>query len=122
MKTLKDEIKNELANRFGLAGDQLIFLAGGREDSDGIVFTTTQTDKKMVLKISQATDEEHVKNILEFAHYLGKSGIRISSPIKNKNGNIYEVARDDDTLLITVEQTGAACHTGNHTCFYQKLK
>ena len=29
---------------------------------------------------------------------------------------------DDDTLLITVEQTGAACHTGNHSCFYTKLK
>lgn len=28
---------------------------------------------------------------------------------------------DDDTLLITVEQTGAACHTGNHSCFYTKL-
>ncbi len=29
---------------------------------------------------------------------------------------------DDDTLLITVEQTGSACHTGNHSCFYTKLK
>ncbi|MEE1076288.1 MAG: phosphoribosyl-AMP cyclohydrolase [Acutalibacteraceae bacterium] len=29
---------------------------------------------------------------------------------------------DDDTLLITVEQTGAACHTGNHSCFYTNLK
>ena len=29
---------------------------------------------------------------------------------------------DDDTLLITVEQTGTACHTGSHSCFFKKLK
>ncbi len=29
---------------------------------------------------------------------------------------------DDDTILVTVEQTGAACHTGNHSCFFNKLK
>ena len=28
---------------------------------------------------------------------------------------------DNDTLLITVEQTGAACHTGNHSCFFTKI-
>jgi phosphoribosyl-AMP cyclohydrolase len=27
---------------------------------------------------------------------------------------------DDDTLLIKVEQTGPACHTGNTSCFYRK--
>lgn len=29
---------------------------------------------------------------------------------------------DDDTLLIKVEQTGAACHTGNRTCFFSRIK
>ena len=29
---------------------------------------------------------------------------------------------DNDTILITVEQTGAACHTGNHSCFYTQIK
>ncbi len=30
---------------------------------------------------------------------------------------------DADTLLIMVEQMGSgACHTGNRTCFYRKLK
>ena len=28
---------------------------------------------------------------------------------------------DDDTLLIKVRQTGAACHTGHHSCFYKKI-
>ncbi len=28
---------------------------------------------------------------------------------------------DDDTLLIKVIQTGAACHTGNRTCFFNKI-
>ena len=26
---------------------------------------------------------------------------------------------DDDTLLIVVEQTGPACHTGNKSCFFR---
>ncbi|MBQ9414179.1 MAG: 1-(5-phosphoribosyl)-5-[Clostridia bacterium] len=29
---------------------------------------------------------------------------------------------DFDTLLLTVEQTGAACHTGAHSCFFRTLK
>ncbi|AKN29357.1 phosphoribosyl-AMP cyclohydrolase [Clostridium carboxidivorans P7] len=28
---------------------------------------------------------------------------------------------DEDTLLIKVEQIGAACHTGNRTCFYRNV-
>ena len=28
---------------------------------------------------------------------------------------------DNDTLLVQVEQTGAACHTGHHSCFYTKM-
>ena len=28
---------------------------------------------------------------------------------------------DDDALLIRVEQTGAACHTGAHSCFFNRL-
>jgi len=28
---------------------------------------------------------------------------------------------DDDTLLVRVEQTGPACHTGSHSCFFKPL-
>lgn len=28
---------------------------------------------------------------------------------------------DDDTLLVVVEQTGPACHTGSHSCFFDRI-
>ena len=28
---------------------------------------------------------------------------------------------DQDAIWIRVEQTGAACHTGRHSCFYRKI-
>ena len=46
----------------------------------------------------------------------------MSCGIKEKQGNIQKVIDilldcDNDTLLIKVEQKGAACHTGSPTCF-----
>ena len=29
---------------------------------------------------------------------------------------------DQDAILIRVEQAGAACHTGRHSCFYRKVE
>lgn len=31
----------------------------------------------------------------------------------------FRVDCDNDTLLLLVDQTGPACHTGRRTCFYQ---
>lgn len=42
------------------------------------------------------------------------------------SGNLQKVVSiygdcDDDTLLVKVIQTGAACHTGSHSCFFNKI-
>lgn len=29
---------------------------------------------------------------------------------------------DEDTLLAVVEQTGPACHTGSHSCFFNTIR
>jgi phosphoribosyl-AMP cyclohydrolase len=43
------------------------------------------------------------------------------------SGNIQRVVElcvdcDADTLLIRVQSSGPACHTGNQTCFYRNIK
>lgn len=43
------------------------------------------------------------------------------------SGNFQEVKEiyydcDADTLLVKVRQIGVACHTGNRSCFYRRLK
>ena len=42
------------------------------------------------------------------------------------SGHVQKVVRilgdcDSDTLLLFVEQTGAACHTGHHSCFFDEI-
>ncbi|MBQ9692608.1 MAG: bifunctional phosphoribosyl-AMP cyclohydrolase/phosphoribosyl-ATP diphosphatase HisIE [Clostridia bacterium] len=42
------------------------------------------------------------------------------------SGHVQKVIKidydcDEDTLLVFVDQTGAACHTGNRSCFYRTL-
>ena len=49
-----------------------------------------------------------------------------ATTLDQASGNIQRVRRvmydcDADTLLVLVEQIGAACHTGEKTCFYREL-
>jgi phosphoribosyl-AMP cyclohydrolase len=48
--------------------------------------------------------------------------------LKGETSGHYQLVKeiyydcDGDTLLIKVQQSGAACHTGNRTCFYRQLE
>lgn len=42
------------------------------------------------------------------------------------SGHVQKVLRvygdcDSDTLLVVVRQTGSACHTGHHSCFFEEI-
>lgn len=71
-------------------------------------------------------NEESLKKTIETGYTWFYS--RSRNQLWNKgetSGHVQKVISitgdcDDDTLLIEVEQTGPACHTGHETCFYQE--
>ncbi|MCT7581079.1 bifunctional phosphoribosyl-AMP cyclohydrolase/phosphoribosyl-ATP diphosphatase HisIE [Aliarcobacter butzleri] len=61
-----------------------------------------------------------------YAHYFSRSKQRIWKKGENSN-HLQEIVEilvdcDNDTLLLKVNQTGVACHTGRKSCFYTNLK
>ncbi len=84
-------------------------------------------ESKEVLMLAYA-NEEALKNTLStgYAHYWSRSRKRlwIKGETSGNTQKIKEVMTDCDydTLLYVVEQKGPACHTGEYTCFHNKLK
>jgi phosphoribosyl-ATP pyrophosphohydrolase/phosphoribosyl-AMP cyclohydrolase len=59
------------------------------------------------------------------AHYYSRSRQRLWKK-GEESGHLQRVREirydcDGDALLLAVEQTGAACHTGNRSCFYRRV-
>ncbi|MDX8414385.1 MAG: phosphoribosyl-AMP cyclohydrolase [Mariprofundales bacterium] len=60
-----------------------------------------------------------------FAHYYSRSRQRQWQKGES-SGHVQKVLSmhldcDGDTILLTVEQTGPACHTNRASCFYREL-
>ena len=73
-------------------------------------------------------NEESLKQTLEtgIATYYSRS--RQGLWVKGETSGHYQYVKeikidcDEDTILLIVDQVGAACHTGAHSCFYRDLK
>ncbi|HET6839601.1 MAG TPA: phosphoribosyl-AMP cyclohydrolase [Bradyrhizobium sp.] len=98
-----------------------------RFDASGLV-TCVATDAGTgeVLMVAHMNDEALRKTIASGeAWYFSRS--RKSLWRKGEtSGQVQRVVEmrldcDQDAVWIRVEQTGAACHTGRHSCFYRKV-
>jgi phosphoribosyl-AMP cyclohydrolase len=73
-------------------------------------------------------NEESLRQTLEtgIATYYSRS--RQGLWVKGETSGHYQYVKeikidcDEDTILLIVDQVGAACHTGAHSCFYRDLK
>ncbi|MBM9466834.1 phosphoribosyl-AMP cyclohydrolase [Nakamurella leprariae] len=101
--------------------DQL--LAGLRFDAAGLICAVAQQyDTREVLMVAWM-DAEAVRATLTTgrATYFSRSRQQqwVKGDTSGHTQRVVEVRRDcdGDTLLVLVDQTGPACHTGTRTCF-----
>ena len=96
------------------------------EKSDLIPAIIVCNISKEVLMLAYMNKESLIKTIeTGYTWFYSRS----RSELWNKgatSGNVQRVVSiksdcDNDTLLITVEQTGPACHTGKKSCFFNEI-
>ncbi|WP_121627654.1 bifunctional phosphoribosyl-AMP cyclohydrolase/phosphoribosyl-ATP diphosphatase HisIE [Poseidonibacter antarcticus] len=98
------------------------------EKMDGLVPVVTQEASTNEVLMLAYMNKEALDLTLKTntAHYFSRSKQRIWKKGES-SGHTQEIVDimidcDDDTILLKVNQTGVACHTGRKSCFFTNLK
>lgn len=95
---------------------------------NGLVPVIVQEESTKDVLMLAYMNEESLKQTMEtgIATYYSRS--RKGLWVKGETSGHYQHVKemridcDEDTILLIVEQTGAACHTGKHSCFYRNME
>ncbi len=98
-----------------------------RFDANGLIPAIAQDAESGQVLMHAHMNAEALARTLEtgLAHYYSRSRQRLwrkgeeSGHVQRVRTILYDC--DEDTLLLQVDQTVAACHTGNRSCFYRAL-
>ena len=97
-------------------------------DKNGLICAIAQDWESGEVLMQAYMNEEALRLTLEtgYAHYFSRSRNCLWKKGET-SGHVQKVRAlsfdcDKDCLLMQIEQTGAACHTGNRTCFFNKIK
>ena len=100
-------------------------LAEMKFDADGLVAAIAQQhDSGEVLMLAWMNREAVIDTLKSgYAHYYSRSR-RKQWRKGESSGQVqrltdFRIDCDGDTVLLQVDQTGVACHTGRHNCFFR---
>ncbi|MCK4248856.1 MAG: phosphoribosyl-AMP cyclohydrolase [Candidatus Omnitrophica bacterium] len=104
------------------------FLDKLKFDDKGLIPAIIQDEQNNEVLMLGYMNKESLEKTLETGkvHFWSRSRQKLW--LKGESsGHVQEVKQiyydcDADTLLIKVDQTGGACHTGYRSCFYQEVK
>lgn len=96
-------------------------------DDKGLIPVVTQDSRTDEVLMVAYMNREALEKSIETGrvHYWSRSRSKLW--LKGETSGHFQYIKsisydcDADTLLVKVEQKGAACHTGHHSCFYRKL-
>ena len=99
-----------------------------RFDSQGLIPAIIQDEKSGDVLTLCYMNEEALKKTIEIGkvHVWRRSLGKLM--MKGETSGCVQVVKkisvdcENNSLLIKVEQTGVACHTGEKTCYYRELK
>ncbi len=97
-------------------------------DEKGLVPAIIQDNKSGQVLMMAYMNRESLSKTMETGRTWFYSRSRQQLWMKGEeSGHIQELKQifydcDQDTLLIKVEQTGVACHTGHYSCFYRDIE
>lgn len=95
---------------------------------DGLIPAIIQDYKTGEVLMLAYMNKESLKRTLNLGKTCFWSRSRCEYWIKGATSGHFQYVKsiaydcDMDALLIKVRQVGVACHTGNRSCFYRKLK
>ncbi|GAA2467173.1 phosphoribosyl-AMP cyclohydrolase [Winogradskya humida] len=95
--------------------------------SDGLVAAIVREHDSGDVLMLAWMDDEALHRTLTTGHATYWSRSRQEYWVKGATSGHHQFVRsvaldcDGDALLVTVDQVGAACHTGTHTCFSNEL-
>ncbi|MFT4105882.1 MAG: bifunctional phosphoribosyl-AMP cyclohydrolase/phosphoribosyl-ATP diphosphatase HisIE [Lacrimispora sp.] len=104
-----------------------VSFSGFKLNSDGLIPVITQDYRTGQVLMLAYMNEEAFQKTLETGRMTYYSRSRGELWLKGETSGHYQYVKslsidcDSDTLLAKVNQIGAACHTGEKTCFYTDL-
>jgi phosphoribosyl-AMP cyclohydrolase len=99
-----------------------------RRDPAGLVPAVVQEYATGIVLMLAWMDEEALHRTLTTGRATYWSRSRQEYWVKGDTSGHHQYVKgvaldcDGDALLVTVEQIGPACHTGEHSCFHNKLE
>lgn len=106
----------------------LFKLASLKFDKSGLIPVIIQDYKNNQVLMLAYMNKESVRRTLKLGKTCFWSRSRKEYWVKGLTSGHFQFVKsiaydcDLDALLIKVRQVGAACHTGNRSCFYRKIK